>query len=260
MQLITPIPAFAPCWLTGAMSPTTYWLETTPVTGSGSATMLPIARMSKDGNGPEPGTSGFASPRARPVVPASGPPGRPLSPAVLVPAGATPTSELTPSCGNSIAQLTVLAGICKTVLHGTIMVMPLTVTVPPQRSGSPINGHRLLSVVAAWMKPVTSNCGVGAAMEPAAACALAPPAPSTAVSSATRKVPRLLSVSCAATHASAPRRHSASIICGRPPEARVASCGGALTHVCVNVVNETKDALVILGNKRMAMKYYMTDL
>src|SRR3954465_16022716 len=136
MQLMVPTPAFAPCGVTGAMIPITYWFSSTPVTGLGTGTMLPSARISKDGNGPEPGTTGWASARARPVVPAAGPPGWPLRPAVLVPTGVTPTSPLTPVCGNSIAQLTVLAGIWMMVLHGTTMVMPLTLTVPPQRSGS----------------------------------------------------------------------------------------------------------------------------
>src|SRR5207248_3052187 len=204
MQLMIPTPVFAPCWLTGAMSPTTYWFSTTPVAGFGSGTMFPTARMSKDGNGPDPGTAGFASARARPVVPAAGPPGMPLRPAVLVPTCVTPTSPLTPACGKSIAQLTVLAGIWMMVLHGTIMVMPLTLTVPPQRSGSAIAGHRLLSVVAAWMKPVTSNCGVGEATLPATACALAADAASKPASSDPTNV-RLLSIGCAATHGCATR-------------------------------------------------------
>src|SRR5256885_11024492 len=173
MQLMIPTPAFAPCWLTGAMSPTTYWFSAAPVVGFGTGTTLPIARISKDGNGPDPGTAGLASARARPVVPAAGLPGRPLSPAVLLPTGRTPSSGLTPPCGNSIAQLTVLAGIWMIVLQGTIMVTPLTLTVPPHKSGSATAGHRLLSVVAAWMKPVTSNCGVGDATLPGTACALA---------------------------------------------------------------------------------------
>src|SRR2546423_1060425 len=116
MQLIIPKPALAPIWVTGAMSPITYWGARAPVTGSGSDTMLPSARISKDGNGPDPGAVATASARARPVVPAGGPPGCPLSPAVEVPTGATPTSLLTPACGNSIAQLTVLAGIWMMVL------------------------------------------------------------------------------------------------------------------------------------------------
>src|SRR5436305_15340031 len=97
MQLMMPTPAFAPIWVTGATSPTTYWLSATPVTGLGRETMLPTARISKDGNGPDPGTAGLASARARPVVPAAGPPGKPLRPAVFVPTGATPTSALTPA-------------------------------------------------------------------------------------------------------------------------------------------------------------------
>ena len=123
---------------------------------------------------------------------------------MFVPTGMTPTSLLTPSCGNSIAQLTVLAGIWMMVLHGTIMVMPLTLTVPPHRSGSVMAGHRLLSVVAAWMKPVTSNCGVGDATLPGTACALAADAASKPASSDPRNV-RLLSIGCAATHGCATR-------------------------------------------------------
>src|SRR3954462_15391714 len=97
MQLMMPTPAFASIWVSGPTRATTYRLSGTPVTGFGTETRLPTARISKDGNGPDPGTAGLASARARPVVPAAGPPGRPLRPAVFVPTGATPTSALTPA-------------------------------------------------------------------------------------------------------------------------------------------------------------------
>src|SRR4051794_1929035 len=55
------------------------------------------------------------------------------------------------------AQVSVLAGICTTELHGTVMVIPLSLIVPPRCAAS-TPGHIVpLSSVVAWMKPVTSK-------------------------------------------------------------------------------------------------------
>src|SRR3954449_8968889 len=57
------------------------------------------------------------------------------------------------------AQVNVLAGIWMIVLHGTWMTVLLTVTVPPKRAGAVVCGHLALSesTVASWMNPVTSK-------------------------------------------------------------------------------------------------------
>src|SRR4051812_13817732 len=61
----------------------------------------------------------------------------------------------------SCAHVSHVAGICKMVLHGTVMVMPFRVTVPPQRIGSTPGHIDPSSNVADWMNPSMSNCGVG---------------------------------------------------------------------------------------------------
>src|SRR5512140_1012221 len=74
-----------------------------------------------------------------------------------VEAGARPVlAEVLKIC----AQENDAAGICRIVLQGTVRVTPLTVTVPPQRTGSSW-GHMFESSVAAWMKPRMSKPGVG---------------------------------------------------------------------------------------------------
>src|SRR3954463_16482178 len=61
----------------------------------------------------------------------------------------------------SCAQVNAVAGICRIVLQGTIMVMPFSVTVPPTRARSTPGHIDPSSRVADWMKPSMSNCGVG---------------------------------------------------------------------------------------------------
>ena len=57
------------------------------------------------------------------------------------------------------AHVSVLAGICTIMLHGTVIFVPFIVTVPPQWLLSLTSGHALLSAltVASWMNPVSSN-------------------------------------------------------------------------------------------------------
>src|SRR3954451_22783565 len=63
-----------------------------------------------------------------------------------------------PPCTMS-AHVIVLAGICTIMLHGTTIVVPLIVTVPPRRLACVTSGQALLSAltVAFWMKPVSSK-------------------------------------------------------------------------------------------------------
>src|SRR5512140_671788 len=144
MQVIFPAPRLRPCWEMGELSPTMYWSFP-----AASFTMLPTARISNDGYGSPPAPGVLSSWSARPVWPCG----------MLLPfsdveftgveAGARPVlAELLKIC----AQVNDAAGICRIVLHGTVRVMPFTVTVPPQRTGSSW-GHMLESSVAAWMKP-----------------------------------------------------------------------------------------------------------
>ena len=86
------------------------------------ATMLPTARISKEGNG----------------VPSSASDGPPWT---------------------MSAHVIVLAGSCTTMLQGTTIVVLLIVTVPPRRLAWATSGHALLSslTVACWMKPVSSK-------------------------------------------------------------------------------------------------------
>src|SRR5689334_7331233 len=54
-------------------------------------------------------------------------------------------------------HVSVFAGIWTTRLQGTVMVVPLRVTLPPQRLLSASVGHPSLLTVDAWMYPVTSK-------------------------------------------------------------------------------------------------------
>ena len=144
MQRTNPKPTFRPCCEMGAMRPTTYL----------PSTMLPAARISKDGKGRSPVTAGAVggttSESASPVWPVDctgGPPGG---------------TEADTSGSKSCAQVRVLAGICTIVLHGTISSTPFTRTVPPARMGSlGVQMAPAVSRVAASMNPRKSNCGVG---------------------------------------------------------------------------------------------------
>src|SRR3954462_1319909 len=136
MHVIFPAPRFRPCWEMGEMSPTMYW--SLP---AASFTTLPTARISNDGYGSTPAPGVLSSCSASPVWPC----GMllPFSEVELigVEAGARPVlAELLKIC----AQVNEAAGICKIVLHGTVRVMPLTVTVPPHRTGSSC-GHMFAS-------------------------------------------------------------------------------------------------------------------
>jgi hypothetical protein len=53
--------------------------------------------------------------------------------------------------------VSVLAGSWTTRLQGTVIVVPLMVTLPPQRLLSVSFGQPSLPTVEAWMYPVTSN-------------------------------------------------------------------------------------------------------
>src|SRR4051812_2637318 len=62
------------------------------------------------------------------------------------------------------AHVIVLAGIWTIRLQGTVTLMLLIVTLPPQRALSVTSGHAVLSVltVASWMKPVSSKPWISA--------------------------------------------------------------------------------------------------
>ncbi len=68
-------------------------------------------------------------------------------------------------------QVSVLAGIWTTRLHGTTTVPWLSFTVPPKRAGSDVFGQLALveSTVAAWTKPVSSKLWMVAAGAPSSA-------------------------------------------------------------------------------------------
>src|SRR4051794_10587269 len=172
MQLILPEPMLRPCWEIGTIKPMMY--SSNP---AAFFTTLPTTRASKEGKG-----AGLSL-RARPVWFGAWLFARPLSPTVELPIGVAKEATMLPpesSTGNNCAQVMVFAGICKMVLQGTTILMPLSVSVPPQRMGSVTAGQRLPSSVAAWMKPVESNCGVGDGFS----CAPALPAQSKATMSA----------------------------------------------------------------------------
>src|SRR3954467_13759282 len=198
MQLIFPDPIFKPCWVTGAMSPTMCWGF--PLA---SFTTLPTTRISNEGYGPG------ESLRARPLWPGAWLSKSPFRPTVDEPRGDAYDPRIWPissTTGNICAHEIEAAGSCRMVLHGTIILMPFTVTVPPQSIGS-TSGQTLPSSVAAWMKPVESNCGAGDGI----CCARAPPAASNvATNAAVRTAPRFSRQSSAA-RGSAPRPNSLRI-------------------------------------------------
>src|SRR4051812_31936047 len=197
MQLILPEPMLRPCWEIGTIKPMMY--SSSP---AAFFTTLPTTRASKEGKG-----AGLSL-RARPVWFGAWLFARPLSPTVELPIGVANEATMLPFAsrtGKSCAQVMVFAGIWRIVLQGTTILMPLIVTVPPQRMRSVTAGQRLPSSVAAWMKPVESNCGVGDGFS----CAPALPAHSKAAMSAVTAVP---SGQIAAVRGCKPRRHSLCIL------------------------------------------------
>src|SRR5712664_295198 len=131
MQLIVPAPALRPCWVTGTIRPTMYW--SLP---AAFFTTLPTTRTSKEGKGPPVAVPGeVESLSARPVCPGAWVWACPFSPTVDVPTGWAYEAMMLPfasSVGKSCDHVIVFAGIWMIVLHGTVILMLLSVTVPPQ--------------------------------------------------------------------------------------------------------------------------------
>src|SRR6267154_5029678 len=144
MQVISPDPAFSPCWVMGEMSPTMYWRLP-----AASFTTFPSARTSNEGYANGEGESASA----RPVWPDDW--------ALAVPFSGTALTGAETLGSKICAQVIAVAGSCRMVLHGTVMVMPFSVMVPPQRIGSTPGHIEPSSSVADWMKPSMSNCALG---------------------------------------------------------------------------------------------------
>src|SRR6266545_47448 len=168
MQEMIPEPPFRTCCSMGVIYATMYLSVPSGSPGTVPSffpTTLPVALTANEGKGM--GLSAIASPvlETSGAVSAVGFAGTaPVSAPMYVPTGA----ELAGS--KRSAQVKVAADIWTMLLQGTIILMPLTVIVPPASlgDGAPIAGstggvqmRNPVSRVASWMNPVKANWGVG---------------------------------------------------------------------------------------------------